>query len=174
MSDITLTKTDKGIAWGGLYWQYYEQLNRITPHASPLSLSRTIYRKNLTSNGVELAVISPASPLKVGDEIVIKLELRTDRDMEFIHLKDMRGSGFEPTIQLSGYKYQDGLGYYQSPRDGSMNFFISSMSKGTYVLEYPLRVTHEGVFSAGISTMQSMYAPEFSSHSQGDVVRVGK
>ncbi|MFN8359094.1 MAG: alpha-2-macroglobulin family protein [Candidatus Kapaibacterium sp.] len=174
MSDITLTKTDKGIAWGGLYWQYYEQLNRITPHASPLSLSRTIYRKNLTSNGVELAVISPSSPLKVGDEIVIKLELRTDRDMEFIHLKDMRGSGFEPTIQLSGYKYQDGLGYFQSPRDGSMNFFISSMSKGTYVLEYPLRVTHEGVFSAGISTLQSMYAPEFSSHSQGDVVRVGK
>ncbi|MFN8359093.1 MAG: alpha-2-macroglobulin family protein [Candidatus Kapaibacterium sp.] len=174
MSDITLTKTDKGIAWGGLYWQYYEQLNRITPHASPLSLSRTIYRKNLTSNGVELAVISPNSPLKVGDEIVIKLELRTDRDMEFIHLKDMRGAGFEPTIQLSGYKYQDGLGYFQSPRDGSMNFFISSMSKGTYVLEYPLRVTHEGVFSAGISTLQSMYAPEFSSHSQGDVVRVGK
>ncbi|MBK9248139.1 MAG: hypothetical protein IPM69_08525 [Ignavibacteria bacterium] len=174
MGDITLTKTDKGTAWGGLYWQYYEQLNRITPHTSPLSLSRKIYRKTVTSNGVELAVISPASPLKVGDEIVIKLELRTDRDMEYIHLKDMRGAGFEPTIQLSGYKYQDGLGYYQSPRDGSMNFFISSMSKGTYVLEYPLRVTHEGVFSAGISTIQSMYAPEFSSHSQGDVVRVGK
>ncbi len=174
MGDITLSKLSKGIAWGGMYWQYYEQLDKITPHTSPLFLGRKIYRRTTTNNGFELTQISPDAPLKVGDVIVIKLELRTDRDMEYIHLKDMRGSGFEQLTQLSAYKWQDGLGYYQSPRDASMNFFIGWMPKGIYSIEYPLRVTHDGSFSTGISTIQSMYAPEFSSHSAGATLRVGK
>lgn len=174
MGDISLSKSTKGIAWGGMYWQYYEQLDKITPHASPLSLGRKIYKRTTTDNGFELTSISPETPLKVGDVIVVKLELRTDRDMEYIHLKDMRGAGFEQLTQLSGYKWQDGLGYYQSPRDASMNFFIGWMPKGVYSLEYPLRVTHDGTFSSGISTIQSMYAPEFSSHSGGVILKVGK
>ena len=73
---------------------------------------------------------------------------------------------------LSKYKYHDGLAYYQSIKDASVNFFIAHLPKGTFVFEYPLRVTHSGDFSNGITTIQSMYAPEFSSHSNGIRLKV--
>ncbi len=87
-------------------------------------------------------------------------------------MKDMRASTLEPLNVLSGYRYQDGLGYYQSTKDASTNFFFDWLAKGTYVFEYSLRVTHKGNFSNGITTIQSMYAPEFTSHSEGVRIEV--
>jgi len=52
------------------------------------------------------------------------------------------------------------------------NFFISQLRKGTYVFEYPLRIVHKGDFTAGIATLQCMYAPEFTTHSEGVRVTV--
>ena len=95
------------------------------------------------------------------------IELRSDRAMEFVHMKDMRASGLEPVNVLSQYKWQDGLGYYESTKDASTNFFFDYLPKGVYVFEYDLRVNNAGNMSNGITTIQSMYAPEFSSHSEG-------
>jgi uncharacterized protein YfaS (alpha-2-macroglobulin family) len=92
--------------------------------------------------------------------------------MEFVHMKDMRASGFEPTNVLSQYKWQGGLGYYESTRDAATHFFFDRLPKGTYVFEYSLRVSHKGDFSNGITTIQCMYAPEFASHSEGVRVKV--
>ena len=93
--------------------------------------------------------------------------MRVDRDLEYVHLKDMRAAGFEPLNVFSQAKYQGGLGYYESTRDASTQFFFDYLPRGTYVFEYPLRVTHAGEFSNGISTIQCMYAPEFTTHSAG-------
>jgi len=87
-------------------------------------------------------------------------------------MKDMRASALEPTNVLSGYKWQGGLGYYESTKDASTNFFFNYLRKGTYVFEYPLFVTHAGNFSNGITTIQGMYAPEFSAHSEGVRIQV--
>ena len=56
--------------------------------------------------------------------------------------------------------------------DAATNFFISYLSKGTYVFEYELFATQEGEFSNGITTLQCMYAPEFATHSEGIKVKV--
>jgi uncharacterized protein YfaS (alpha-2-macroglobulin family) len=116
--------------------------------------------------------IKEGDELKTGDKVVVRMELRSDRDMEYLHLKDMRAASMEPVNVLSGYKWQGGLGYYESTRDASTNFFISYLPKGTYVFEYPLFITHTGIFSVGIASIQCMYAPEFSSHSAGIKIRV--
>ena len=87
--------------------------------------------------------------------------------MEYVHMKDMRASCLEPVNVLSQYKWQDGLGYYESTKDASTNFFFSYLRKGIYVFEYPLFVTHGGNFSNWITNIQCMYAPEFASHSEG-------
>jgi hypothetical protein len=92
--------------------------------------------------------------------------------MEYVHMKDMRAASMEPTNVLSGYKFQGGLGYYESTKDASTNFFFNWLPKGSYVFEYSLLVGMEGNFSNGITTIQSMYAPEFSSHSEGTRVQV--
>jgi len=167
MGNVQLVKKDKGIAWGALYWQYYEDLDKITPHKTPLSLERRLFIEKNTNSGPVIEEVSEGNTLKIGDKVIVRIILRSDRDMEYIHLKDMRAASFEPVNVLSGYRYQGGLGYYESTRDASTNFFIDYLAKGTYVFEYPLIVSQQGEFSNGISTIQCMYAPEFSSHSEG-------
>ncbi|MFK7832963.1 MAG: alpha-2-macroglobulin [Winogradskyella sp.] len=166
-ANVTITKKGEGIAWGGLYWQYFEDLDNITSAETPLKLSKKLFLKTNTDKGEEISEITSETKLEVGDLVRVRIELRTDRTMEFVHLKDMRAAGFEPINVISRYKYQDGLGYYESTKDAATNFFMDYLPKGVYVFEYDLRVNNAGDMSNGISTIQSMYAPEFSGHSEG-------
>ena len=167
MAEVKISKKGKGIAWGSLYWQYFEDLDKITSAETPLQLKKKLFLKTNTDTGKALTEITKATKLKVGDLVTVRIELRSDRNMEFIHMKDMRAAGLEPTNVISQYKWQDGLGYYQSTKDASTNFFFDYLPKGVYVFEYDLRVNNAGNMSNGITTIQSMYAPEFSSHSEG-------
>ena len=164
LGQVQMTKHNAGVAWGSVHWQYLEDMSKVTPHtATPLRLAKEIYIREDEKSG---QVLKPLDrDLKPGDELVVRLVLRTDRDMEFVHLKDQRGSGTEPVNVLSRYKYQDGLAYYESTRDASSHFFIDYLPKGTYVFEYPVKVFHRGRYQTGIANIQSMYAPEFNSHS---------
>ncbi|MRI02358.1 alpha-2-macroglobulin [Kriegella sp. EG-1] len=167
MAEVQMEKKGKGIAWGALYWQYFEDLDKITTAKTPLQLKKKIFLKKNTNTGEEISEITDTTTVKIGDLVRVRIELRSDRDMEFLHMKDMRAAGFEPINVLSTYKWQDGLGYYESTKDASTNFFFDYLPKGVYVFEYDLRVNNSGEFSNGITTIQSMYAPEFSSHSEG-------
>ena len=167
MGNITVTKTNEGVAWGAAYWQYFEDLDKITFAETPLKLEKELFIEVRTNSGKKLQRITAETPIKVGDKVIVRAELRSDRDLEFVHLKDMRASGFEPINVLSSYKYQDGLGYYESTKDAATNFFISYLRKGTYVFEYELRANIAGQFSNGITQVQCMYAPEFTAHSNG-------
>jgi uncharacterized protein YfaS (alpha-2-macroglobulin family) len=159
-------------SWGSLYWQYFEDLDKITTAATPMSLKKQLFIQRNSDRGPVITPVNDNDVLKVGDRVKVRIELRTDRNLEYVHLKDMRASCFEPVNVLSSYKYQGGFGYYEATRDASTNFFISYLNKGTYVFEYDLLVTHTGNFSNGISSIQCMYAPEFSSHSEGIRVKV--
>jgi uncharacterized protein YfaS (alpha-2-macroglobulin family) len=165
-------QVNQSTTWGSVYWQYFEDLDRITPAATPMSLKKQLFLQRNSDNGPIITPVNDKNVLKVGDKVKVRIELRTDRNLEYVHLKDMRAACFEPVNVLSTYKYQDGLGYYESTRDASTNFFISYLQRGTYVFEYDIVVTHTGNFSNGISSIQCMYAPEFSSHSEGIRVTV--
>ncbi|MCB0484744.1 MAG: alpha-2-macroglobulin, partial [Flavobacteriaceae bacterium] len=172
MASVTLKKQSEGIAWGAMYWQYFEDLDKITPAETPLKLKKKLFLKKNTDKGEELFEINDKTSLKLGDLVRVRIELKVDRAMEFVHMKDMRAAGFEPVNVLSQYKWQDGLGYYESTKDAATNFFFDYLPKGVYIFEYNLRVNNKGDFSNGITTIQSMYAPEFSSHSEGVRVKV--
>ncbi len=174
MGRITVTKPTDGVAWGAVYWQYFEQLDKITAAETPLKLKKQLFLEQNTDRGPVITPVDGKTTLQTGDLVKVRIELRVDRDMEYVHLKDMRAAGFEPISTLSQSKYQDGLWYYESPRDLATNFFMGYLPKGTYVFEYPLRVSQKGDFSNGITTIQCMYAPEFSSHSEGVRVKMGK
>ncbi|MCP4135596.1 MAG: hypothetical protein GY754_31800, partial [bacterium] len=172
MGKVKVVNRNNVVAWGALYWQYFENLDKITPHETPLKLKKQLFVERSSDTGPVLFPLDKSAP-KIGDRIKVRIELRVDRTMEYVHMKDMRASGFEPENVISRYKWQDGLGYYESTKDASTNFFFDYLPKGTYVFEYPLRVTHEGDFSNGITQIQCMYAPEFTSHSEGVRVKVG-
>ncbi len=160
------------MSWGSVYWQYFEDLDKITAAATPLKLKKQLFVERNSNKGPVLEALADGAELKVGDKVKVRIELKVDRDMEYVHMKDMRAACMEPVNVISEYKYLGGLGYYESTKDASTNFFFGWLSRGTYVFEYPLFVTHTGNFSNGITTIQCMYAPEFTSHSEGIRINV--
>ena len=171
---VTVSKSNNQPSWGSAYWQYFENLDKITASETPLKLKKQYFVERNSANGPVLTPVNESDVLKVGDKIKVRIELRVDRNMEYVHMKDMRPSCMEPVNVISEYKWQGGLGYYESTKDASTNFFFGWLNKGTYVFEYPLFITHAGNYSSGITSIQCMYAPEFTSHSEGVRVKVGE
>ena len=175
---VTVSKTGSGPAWGGIYYQHFEPFDSVTPSSEVdeargnLTVSKQLFLQRDSPAGPVSTPITKETALKPGDKLLVRVEVRNDRDMQYVHLKDSRASGFEPLAPLSGYKYQNGLGYYEAPRDASTDFFLSSLPAGTHVFEYGLRVVHTGDFATGIATIQCFYAPEFSARSAGGRVSV--
>ncbi len=166
LANITIENKNNSPALGAAYWQYFESFENInTFQETPLKIKKELFLQTQTTKGVVNTPIKE-SRLKPGDLVLVRIELEVGKKMEYLHLKDMRAAGFEPTNVLSSYKYQNGMGYYEMTKDASSNFFFSQLKKGKYVFEYTLRAVHKGQFSNGITTIQSMYAPEFTAHSK--------
>lgn len=169
---ISIKNNGKTTGFGAIYWQYFEELDKVTQNEeAPLQISKELYVTE-TRNGKEVLVPLATKKLKIGDEITVRLTIRNQKNVEFIHLKDMRAAGLEPINVLSEYKWQDGVGYYESTRDASTNFFFDRIPKGAFILEYNVRVNNTGEFSNGITTIESMYAPELRSHTKGIRIKV--
>ena len=173
MANVKVSSTSNVPSWGAVYWQYFEDLDKIREfEETPLKLKKNLFVETNSDAGPVITLLEDYGDIKPGDKLKVRIELTVDRNMEFVHMKDMRASGLEPENVISRYKYQDGLGYYESTRDAATHFFFDYLPKGIYVFEYPLRVSHKGDFSNGITSIQSMYAPEFASHSEGVRIEV--
>lgn len=175
MGKVTITPTNNAnisMAWGGLYWQYFEKFENITYAQTPLSIVKQVFVLETTDSGKKLKPLTPERKLKAGTKLVVKILLNVSDAMEYVHLKDMRASALEPLETLSGHKWQNGVGYYRSIKDASMNYFFDKLPKGQWVFEYPLVVSQAGTFQNGIATIQSMYAPQYTSHTDGLVITV--
>ena len=164
---------NRGVSWGGVHWSYFEDVLKVRAHEpKELSVEKKYYKKVVGPDGTRLTTIEGV--LKPGDEIVARLEIKSDRTYEFVHLSDERPACAEPVDVLSSYRWRDGVGYYQSTRDTATHYYIDRLNKGVFVLETSYRVQQRGVFTGGIATIQCMYAPEFTAHSAAETVRVGK
>jgi uncharacterized protein YfaS (alpha-2-macroglobulin family) len=174
MGEITLDvrKNDNSTSWGAVYWQYFEQMDKISFAATPLAVKKQMFIEKNTATGPQLQAITTGNALHVGDKVKARIEIVVDRDMEYVHMKDMRAAAFEPVNVISSFRFQGGLGYYEATKDASTNFFFNYLRKGKYVFEYDMFVTSKGDFSNGITTIQCMYAPEFSSHTEGIRIKV--
>lgn len=167
MGKVTVTHRGNAPAWGALYRQYYEALDKIGKIDASLDIEKQLFVEQTDKSGTRLVRITEENPLGVGDKVVVRLTLRSDRDLEFVHLKDMRAAALEPASQLSGIAWQNGLLYYQTSKDVSTNFYFDLLPRGTYIFEYAVYVNRAGSYANGITTVQCMYAPEFTSHTEG-------
>ncbi len=164
LANIKVKNPNQTLAWGAAYWQYFEDLDKITGYnTAGLGIKKEVYKVQ----GEKLTAINTGNKLKPGDMLKVRIIITADRAYEYVHLKDMRAAGFEPVNVISGYRWSGSLGYYESTKDLASHFFIDYLPKGTHVFEYPLVVNHRGDFSNGITTIQCMYAPEFGGHSKG-------
>jgi len=171
IANFTIKNNNNTPAYGGIYHQYFEDLDKIErSKGEEIIINKTLFLKENTSAGPQLKSLPEV--LKVGELVTVRVTIKVKSDFEFVHLKDMRASGLEPTSVLSRHHHKDGLNYYQSIKDAATHFFFDYLPKGTYVFEYDLRVNNAGDFSNGITQMESMYAPEFSSFSKGIRIKI--
>lgn len=172
MGKVTISTSTQLPAYGALYWQYYEDLSKIETQKGELNIDKELFKETVSSIGKNLVQITENNPLKVGDKVIIRLTIRVDRNMDFVQLKDMRASCFEPEQTVSGINWMNSLIYYQMPKDASTNFYFDHLPKGTYVLEYAVYVNRSGEYANGISTIQCLYAPQYTSHTKGISIKV--
>ena len=172
MGQVDINNTSPTAQYGGLYWQYFEESDQIKEHQQEqISLRKELYKKVETNDGTTLKPVQE-QVLSLGDLVVVRLVITAKESFSFMHLKDMRAAGLEPIDVISKYKYQDGLAFYQSTKDVATHFFFDNLRKGTYVLEYSLKVNNKGDFSNGTTQLQSMYAPEFSVQTKGSRLEI--
>lgn len=155
---LTIRKDDRKIAWGAMYWQYFEQVDKIPASSMGVTLKRTLYK--VMSDG-SLSRASVAEGLKVGDKVHVRIEIVADRNMEYLELKDPRCAAMEPVSTRSGWNWNGGLSYYLSVTNAAQTLYIDRLEKGRYVVEYDMYVNNAGSYVTAPTTIQCLYAPEF-------------
>ena len=169
---IEVEKRNPGIAWGAVYAEFESPISDVKQQGGELNVEKQLYVERMVNNVPQLQPITAKTVLQVGDKVVSRLSIRVDRPMDFVQLKDQRGACFEPIGSISGYRWNNGVGYYVDIKDASTNFFFDHLGKGVYVLEYSYRVSRAGTYETGLATMQCAYAPEYASHSASMTVAV--
>ena len=149
-STITLKKSDDGIAWGTVYYQFTDNIDKIPSLHMGITLRRTY--------------IGPKEP-HVGDKLKVRIDITCDRTMEYLELIDGRPSCLEPLSTRAGWRWNDGLSYYIVVNNTDTRCYIDRLEKGKYYLEYEVYLTNPGRFTAPPVLMQCLYAPEFRSAS---------
>lgn len=153
--DIAIHKQDEGIAWGAVYYQFADDMDKIPVSDMGIRISR-----RYEVEGQTLDAHTP-TVLHVGDKLKVRIDIQCDRAMEYLELVDGRPSCVEPLSTQAGWRWNDGLSYYIEVKGTDTRCYIERLEKGKYWFEYEVYVTNPGRFLSGPVTMQCMYAPEF-------------
>lgn len=172
LANIEIQKSSSGPAWGAMYWQYWEDMEKIPAATNEVGVVKKFFKVVNTDAGEQLQPITESTPLQIGDKVRVRLDITSDRNLEFVHIKDGRATGLEPTNTISSYEYKGGLGYYMSTKDAATHFYVDFLPRGKYVLEYTLMVNNAGDYQGGICNIECLYAPEFQSNSKGMKLKV--
>ncbi len=172
LGKISVRNPNKEMAYGAAYLQYFENMDKVSRQSTNVSIKKTFFKEIITTNGGKWVHVSANLPLQIGDRVMVRLLIHTNRAVDYVHVQDMRAATFEPEKLLSSYERKGGLSYYEEVKDVATDFFIRHLPKGTFVLEYPLLVTQKGIFSGGIARIRSLYLPSFAAHSSGTKIKV--
>jgi hypothetical protein len=177
MGDITVSiqgAAEGQPVWISLYYQYFGNMEKAEASSAGLSIRRQVSLQTQTPQGAELQPLTEGEPLQAGDKVQVRIVVKADRDLDYVHLKDVLSSCMEPVQTLSGYHAGQGTSWYTTFKDAAMHFYFPHLSRGTYVFTYPVYISHAGSFSGGMSVIECLYAPEFRAHSEGVEVNVGQ
>ncbi len=166
-SNIKVEASSDDFAFGAIHWQYFENMDKVIPNSAGLSIIRVYYVERIINGKTVNKELKTGDTLRKGDLLKVVLFVRSDRALEFVHVKDQRPSAAEPKDVLSTYKWNNTLSYYQSVNDATFNFFIESMPKGMHQLSYQVSIQQTGIFECGIASAMCLYAPEFTANSSG-------
>jgi hypothetical protein len=174
-ASVTVEKQTKGFLFASATWHFSTDKLPTQDRGDFFAVSRKYFKRindgqkwvlQPLNQGATLATLDP------GDEVEVQLSLRTKHAAEYVHLRDPRAAGLEPEAQVSKWKWDLGIAWYEEVRDSGANFFFEQLPAGEYTFKYRLRANMGGTFRIGPATVQSMYAPEFAAYSAGHVIKV--
>jgi uncharacterized protein YfaS (alpha-2-macroglobulin family) len=172
MSRISVRVTDannqnsSGISWGAMFWQYKQDADKVQQSGGALSLTKQLFVEKTVGNQVTMIPIEQAT-LQKGDKVITRLTVTTDRDLEFVALRDLRAGCLEPVNQISRTVWREGVAYRETTKDASTQFFFNFLPRGTYVFEHESWINNSGNFANAPANIQCLYAPEFIGFSSG-------
>lgn len=166
LATVKAAKAESGPAWFSAHWSYFEDAAKVKPSAGTgLVVKQQLFKKLLTVNGPELMPLADGRAA-VGDEVVVRVTLTADRDLDFVHLKTARPASLEPGVVTSGYRWGGALSWYEAVRDTATDRFIEHLPAGTHVFEFSARADRRGVCRGGITEARCLYAPDFAAHTE--------
>jgi hypothetical protein len=173
-ANITIDSKTPGISWGGIFRTFTQDIEEVEATDNGITLKRTVWRIVQDNSGERLEEVKPGTVLSVGDKLRIQFRITTDRNLEYVQLADMRAATMEPQSTRAGYIYNRSadVGYYVAPGNTRNMFYIDRLSKGSYIMEYDVKVQKPGRFQEGIAVIQCLYAPEFRATTGGALLTV--
>ncbi|MDY5813642.1 MAG: alpha-2-macroglobulin, partial [Bacteroides sp.] len=171
-TELVVEKGSRGLSWGAVYARYELPIDEVQTAGKGMTLERQLYVERTANGQTVLQPLTRGEELRVGQVVVSRLVIRMDRTMEFVHLKDGRAACLEPVDVLSGYRRTSGASFYQEVKDAATHFFFDRLEKGVHLIEHRAYVAQAGQYAAAPATIQSMYAPEFTAHGAGMMLRV--
>lgn len=172
-STVTVEKTGRGLMFASATWHFSTEVLPAEERGDTLGLTRSYFKRVRDGADVTLQPLGEGAALEPGDEVEVRLSLRSRHPMEYIHLRDPRGAGFEPASNVSRHKWDLGIGWYEEIRDSGTNFFFERLPQGEYTFRYRIRAATAGTFRVAPATVQPMYAPEFAAISAGAELVIG-
>src|SRR5262249_13759667 len=142
-ASVRIEKHGPGLAFASGTWIYASQKPAPARAGDVLQVERRFFKKTRKADGDHLVPLAPGAHVKVGDAVEVRLLSRSKSPLEYVHVKEPRGAGFEETTLRSGYVWEK-LIFYQEPRDSLLNFFVDWMPQGEFELRHSLRPTTPG------------------------------
>lgn len=158
-------------AWGGVMCRYVAPIKEVKAIDVPqLKIEKALLPVSTDANGKRAS--SASTRFVKGERIRVTLTLTADRELDYLFISDRLGAWMQPVAQLTHYTRQDNLWYLMETRNSAVNFYITSVSKGRYILTYEVNADRDGEYSTGIAEAQCLYYPMITAHSAGAVITV--
>ncbi|NMB74100.1 MAG: hypothetical protein GYA21_03105 [Myxococcales bacterium] len=171
-ASTVVEKDSKGVMFASVTWHFSTEKLPEEGRGDYLTAERKYFKRVKSGREVTLEPLAEGAAVKVGDEVEVQISITSKHPMEYVHLRDPRGAGFEPTSQVSRHRWEYGLYWYEEIRDSGTNFFFEHLPQGQYTFRYRIRAATAGTFKVSPATLQPMYAPEFAAYSAGHVLTV--
>ena len=162
-SHISISTGSSTSLSGSIKYYYFSSIPPYDSLNAIVQVHKTLYRYDTPSGTWE--PIKEKTALQISDKIKTVLTIKTARQLNYVFINERRAAAMEPREIESGYKYEDGLEYYQSIKDAGYLFFVDKIPSGIHSISYETVVTASGNFTNGPASLQCMYQPTINAYS---------
>ncbi|TKS57237.1 carboxypeptidase-like regulatory domain-containing protein [Mesohalobacter halotolerans] len=108
------------------------------------------------------------SMVKNGDEVILKVDIKVDKEAKYVLLNVPIPGGFDYTSKPVQYGLEDHREYYEH----QTTIFCSVLKAGEYSFEIPLIAKYSGRYSLNPAKISLMYFPTFYAHEGLKIINV--